>query len=60
MNISRRQFIKGSAAAATAAAIGVSVPIKSYAEDVVDKWVKGVCRFCGTGCGVYLALKMER
>jgi len=57
MNISRRQFIKASAAAATAAAIGVSAPKKSYAENDVDKWVKGTCRFCGTGCGVYLGVK---
>ncbi|MBC7195997.1 MAG: molybdopterin-dependent oxidoreductase, partial [Deferribacterales bacterium] len=57
MNISRRQFIKASAAAATAAAIGVSVPKRSYAEGDVDKWVKGACRFCGTGCGVYVGVK---
>lgn len=57
MNISRRQFIKASAAAATAAAIGVSVPKRSYAEGDVDKWVKGACRFCGTGCGVYIGVK---
>ncbi len=23
----------------------------------VDKWVKGVCRFCGTGCGVLVGVK---
>ncbi|MDH4371665.1 MAG: hypothetical protein OEV99_17765, partial [Nitrospira sp.] len=23
----------------------------------VDNWHKGVCRFCGTGCGVMIGLK---
>ena len=24
---------------------------------VVDKWVKGVCRMCGTGCSIYVGVK---
>jgi len=58
MNISRRQFIKASAAAAVASAVGVSLPKTIFAkESGVDKWVKGACRFCGTGCGVYVGVK---
>lgn len=55
--ISRRDFIKLSAAAATAAAAGISFTKKAEAKEDVDKWVKGACRFCGTGCGVYVGVK---
>ncbi|MCX8083805.1 MAG: nitrate reductase [Calditerrivibrio sp.] len=56
--LTRREFIKLSAAAATAAAAGISLPKTVNAKDAeVDKWVKGVCRFCGTGCGIYLGIK---
>lgn len=56
--ITRRDFIKYSAAAAAATSIGLTVPKWAMAQDVdVEKWVKGVCRFCGTGCGVYVGVK---
>lgn len=25
----------------------------------IDKWVKGVCRYCGAGCGVYVGVQEE-
>lgn len=58
----RRDFIKYSAAAATAATIGLTVPkpVMSQVADDAEQWVKGVCRFCGTGCGVYLGVKNGR
>ncbi|TYB81853.1 MAG: molybdopterin-dependent oxidoreductase, partial [Kosmotoga sp.] len=60
MNVSRRNFIKLSAAAATAASVGINFPKVANAEEDVDKWVKGTCRFCGTGCGVYVGVKNGR
>jgi len=59
--LSRRDFVKTSLAAATAAAAGL--PGASFA-DLVDpehgwKWDKGVCRFCGVGCGITLAVRAD-
>lgn len=55
MKISRRDFIK-SAAAATALAV-LGIPSMAAAKDDETKWVKGVCRYCGTGCGVMVGVK---
>lgn len=61
MSISRRDFIKLTAAASAAAAAGISFPKTLLAEESeVDTWVKGVCRFCGTGCGVYVGVKNNK
>lgn len=57
MDITRRNFIKATVATAAAASIGISVTEKADAADAVDKWVKGACRFCGTGCAVYIGVK---
>ena len=63
--LARRIFIKQSAAAAAAAVAGVSLP--GAAQNIVTdagatklKWSKAPCRFCGTGCGVMVAVKDER
>jgi len=62
MNISRRDFIKQTAVAATASVAGVTLPAGA-ANFVTDsevtklKWSKAPCRFCGTGCGVTVAVK---
>jgi nitrate reductase NapA len=63
MNINRREMIKISAAAFAAAAL--NVPFSASArtgadEPVVDKWVKGACRFCGTGCGIYIGVRQGK
>ncbi len=62
MSVTRREFIKANAVAATAAAAGVTMP--SVAGAVIDertiRWDKGVCRFCGTGCGVLVGVKDDR
>jgi len=58
----RRDFMKASAVAATAAAAGVTVApeIARAAADGDIRWDKGVCRFCGTGCGVLIGTKGGR
>lgn len=59
MKISRRQFLKLSAAIATASAIGLELPLPKELEAAnidADKWVKTVCRYCGSGCGVYVGV----
>ncbi|MBE7523602.1 MAG: periplasmic nitrate reductase subunit alpha [Burkholderiales bacterium] len=65
MKITRRTFVKQSAAAAAAAVAGV--PLPGAAQNVVTdasltrlKWSKAPCRFCGTGCGVNVAVKDGR
>lgn len=59
MSISRRSFLKASVATAAAASVGISITKKAEAAggNEVDKWVKGACRFCGTGCAVYIGVK---
>ncbi|AAP85963.1 periplasmic nitrate reductase subunit alpha (plasmid) [Cupriavidus necator H16] len=62
MKISRRDFIKQTAITATASVAGVTLPAGA-ANFVTDsevtklKWSKAPCRFCGTGCGVTVAVK---
>jgi nitrate reductase NapA len=60
--LSRRDFVKSSLAAATAAVAGL--PGAGFA-DLVDpehgwSWDRGVCRFCGVGCGIEIATKNGR
>ena len=61
MELSRRTFLKSGVAAATAMAVGI--PIGRNASAAVAEtekgwqWDKGVCRFCGTGCGVLVGTK---
>jgi nitrate reductase NapA len=62
MKLTRREFIKHSAAAATAAAAGL--PPEALGQNVVTdrlltqlKWDKAPCRFCGVGCGVNVGVK---
>ena len=56
----RREALKTTAAFAAASAIGVSLPTDVAAQagrtDGI-RWDKGVCRFCGTGCGVIVGTK---
>jgi nitrate reductase NapA len=61
MGMNRRDFLKSSAAAAAASAVGISVPseVKAAAAkgEAGWRWDKAVCRFCGTGCGIMMATK---
>jgi nitrate reductase NapA len=60
----RRDFMRQSAAAAAAASAGVALPVVAQtaasAGDPSVKWSKAPCRFCGTGCGVNVAVKDNR
>ena len=62
MSVTRRDFIKQTAIAATASVAGIPLPAES-ANFVTDsevtklKWSKAPCRFCGTGCGVTVAVR---
>ncbi len=66
MKLTRRDFIKTSAVAATAVVAGVTIPgmkdalAAVAARDAGIRWDKGVCRFCGTGCGVLVGVKDGR
>ncbi|MCW9024802.1 MAG: nitrate reductase catalytic subunit NapA [Gammaproteobacteria bacterium] len=63
MKLSRRNFIKSNAIAATAAAAGVTIPgIKTAIAKTNSKirWDKAPCRFCGTGCSVLVGTKDGR
>ncbi len=60
MGATRRDFIKGAAAAAVVAVAGRRLPAQGVAPEDAARWVKSVCRFCGTGCGVLLAVKDGR
>jgi nitrate reductase NapA len=62
MRLTRRDFIKANAIAATAAAAGLAVPAVQAADKAGGdiRWDKAVCRFCGTGCGVLVGVKGGR
>ncbi len=61
MGMNRRDFLKTSAAAAAASAVGITVPQEVQAAAAKGeegwRWDKAPCRFCGTGCGIMLATK---
>ncbi len=60
MSLTRRDFIKANAAAAAASVAGVTLPLAAGAQaPAADgiRWDKGVCRYCGTGCGVLVGVK---
>ena len=58
MALSRRDFLKSSAAASAAAAVGMSVSssLEASANEAQKdwRWDKAACRFCGTGCGIMM------
>ena len=62
MKLTRRNFIKTNAIAATAIAAGVTLPgNKAEAQtDSTIRWDKAPCRFCGTGCSVLVGAKDGR
>lgn len=61
MGLSRRDFLKTSIAASTAATVGMPVAKEAVAavkaSEAGWQWDKAVCRFCGTGCGIMVATK---
>ena len=65
MKLTRRDYIKASAAASAVAAAGlgteaVATNVITEADKIGLKWDKAACRFCGTGCSVMLGTKDGR
>ncbi len=65
MDLSRRDMLKAQAAAAAAAALGLATPAEAAnvvvpGDEAQLTWNKAPCRFCGTGCGVMVAVKDNR
>ena len=65
MKLSRRDFVKSNAVAATAAAAGVAMPasatnLLAKSSDSEIRWDKAPCRFCGTGCSVLVGTQKGR
>ncbi|MGD2083449.1 MAG: nitrate reductase catalytic subunit NapA, partial [Chromatiales bacterium] len=64
MDINRREFLKSSIAASAAAAVGIPLSESALAKAQEAggdwQWDKGVCRFCGVGCGIMIATKDGR
>ncbi|MDH3870921.1 MAG: nitrate reductase catalytic subunit NapA [Gammaproteobacteria bacterium] len=62
--MTRREFLKTSAATATATAAGIQVPAITLAAaeqaEADVQWDKSVCRFCGTGCGIMVGTREGR
>jgi nitrate reductase NapA len=64
MSTSRRDFIRNSAIASAAMAAGMPLPAQ-LADPVMEdsaglKWSKAPCRYCGTGCGINVAVHNGR
>ena len=58
MQMTRRYFLRSAAICAALAAVAVPAGVARAAEaNTPEKWVKGVCRYCGTGCGVLVGVK---
>lgn len=60
MKLNRRDFVRISAAAASTAAASSPAGAVCSSAMAGPQWVKSVCRFCGTGCGVQLAIQDKR
>ncbi|GFE91802.1 nitrate reductase catalytic subunit NapA [Steroidobacter agaridevorans] len=63
MTMNRRQFLRRSAAASAIAAASSNAPAQNIITEsqfTKLKWSKAPCRFCGTGCGVRVAVKGNR
>jgi nitrate reductase NapA len=60
-SLSRRELLKSGIAAATAATVGLPLSAaaqkQAKAADAGIVWDKGVCRFCGTGCGILVGTR---
>ncbi len=62
MSFTRRDFIRAGALSTAATAAGITLPLSATnlitdSEYTRMKWSKAPCRFCGTGCGVNVAVK---
>jgi nitrate reductase NapA len=62
MDLTRRTYLKAKAAAIAAVAAGAAPPAEAQnvilpGDEARLKWSKAPCRFCGTGCGVMVAVR---
>jgi len=60
MKLTRREFLRYTAASSAFMALGSPPAFAASGHQEVDRWVKGVCRFCGTGCGVMVGVKSNK
>lgn len=61
--VTRRTFLEATAAASALAAIGDLGGMRTaLAQGGANgaRWVKSVCRYCGTGCGLYVGVEKGR
>jgi nitrate reductase NapA len=65
MNVTRRDFLKQSVVVSSAAAAG-GLPVSELVQAATQsaetnwRWDRGVCRFCGVGCGIQIATEKGR
>jgi nitrate reductase NapA len=61
MSLTRREFIKRTAALTAAGYVGMQLPygdlVRQAGAADADQWVRGTCRLCGVGCRLELGLK---
>jgi nitrate reductase NapA len=53
--LTRRELLRAGFTSAVVGAAGVPMPAFGAAEPAGWRWDRGVCRFCGTGCGIQVA-----
>ena len=58
--LTRRELLKAGFTTAVVGAAGVPLPVLGVEEQQGWRWDKGVCRFCGTGCGIQVATTAGR
>jgi len=56
--ITRRKLLHLPVVTSAAALVGQAdwMPLLGYVPQEPDRWVKTVCRYCGTGCGMYVGV----
>src|SRR6266581_1529705 len=58
-DLTRRELLEAGFTSAVVGAAGLPLPV--LGDDQKDwRWDKGVCRFCGTGCGIQVATTAGR
>lgn len=59
MKLTRRHLLQSTAAVSAVAALSdfSTLDLLAQAAPSDEKWTKSVCRYCGTGCGVYIGTK---
>lgn len=60
MTVDRRRFLEISAAASAVGALSTLSPVAEAVAAQIGgnaRWVKSVCRYCGTGCGMFVGVQ---